>query len=149
MRVNIPAVFITVTLVFLSRELINAWQHSPFDRLGVIAFSIWIAGPILLRKLQSATQLWIHPIAAAIAAIGWVLGEFNFIIYIGLSLSLCGFVQVGRSQLICIFTSISWMPIFGYGLSIFSASPDHVLILRLALSIVGTVLLFCIKDKNP
>ena len=91
----LPAFLITVLVLGMSGDLLYAWSDSPYDRAGGYAFAIWLLGPALCKRLAWPAPTWIYPVAAAIAGAGWVLGEFNFMIYAGLALALSGFLRRG------------------------------------------------------
>ena len=93
LSLTIPFVELAVVLftAFLSRDLINAWQHSPHDKLAWLALLVWLT-PVMLRLgdiSRTATAVNVYLLGTAIfcGLIGDV-AEVHFLNHVGLALAL-------------------------------------------------------------
>jgi len=145
------ALAVTIYCAWSAHDLVGSWSHTPFNRLGWLAFLIW-----LLPLLREAGRRNIEPlpallwIALACSLIG-TIGEQNFICYFGFSLALAALPHWPfLSRLLWLAASVSWMTIFGYAMQRASVSGGTVMMLRL-LAAAGAVslILFLTRRKLP
>jgi hypothetical protein len=123
--------------LYEAKDLWFAWNHSPFDAFGWMAFAIWIAPVFVPREKQVYEPVFV------MAGIGLILlgqmGELNLLKYLGLAAILAGLQAFKKGREVWLFCSLSWMPLFGYFLSL--RLPDLVPPLRLLVASLGVLLL--------
>ena len=97
-------------------ELLNAWRHSPFDRLGWLSFLIWLIPVAIcfIRHNSPATDSVFFIILALIMAVIGRLLEVNALMGIALAFSLAGFVPSSMQRMFWLAGAISWMPALGW-----------------------------------
>lgn len=126
-----------------SFPLLHAWQHSPLDRFGWLAFAIWLVPVPVAWATRTATdpgsacRLGFLLPASILAALVGALGQLNAAAYAGLALAVAA-ITPARSILrlaAWLVTAAAWMPVFswiGHGL------PSRTLILlRVGLAFAG------------
>ncbi len=109
-----------MTLLALnSGDLIFAWRHAPFDRVGGIAFALWsLAGAVAAWRHRAR----IHPDTTRLA-VGLGLGllgflaELNVLKHLGLAWAATGFLPASWQRWVWLGSALSWMPVFGWVLS--------------------------------
>ena len=147
-----PLVEVSVVFfaAFLSRDLINAWQHSPHDRLGWLALLVWLV-PLALRLVDisgTGTAANVYLLGATIVC--GLLGdltEVHFLNQVALALALGAWVKFSWRTLPWLLSAVAWMPICGWWLAGFSAGT--ILTLRLALAVAGVFSFWWLKNKLP
>lgn len=99
-----------------SRALPSAWIHAPYDRLGWLAFLVWIAAlPYLARRGAAPGQAYPLPSLAALAlALAGKISEVNALTFAALAVSLCAFARPGAARALWLAGSVSWMPALGW-----------------------------------
>ena len=132
----------------LSRDLVNAWRHSPPDRLGWLALLVWLA-PLALR-LKSGRAAWSANFYLLGVAIGCgLLGELtevHFLNHVALALALGAWLNCSLRSFLWLLAAVAWMPVFGWWLAGFP--PAVVLIFRLALALAGVSSFLWIKKSD-
>ena len=122
--------------LWLSRDLLNAWQYSPHDRLGWLALLIWIsplAARLLLKK-QLAANAYFLGAAIVIGTFG-ELADFNFLGYAALSLALAAWMPTSPWLGGWLIAAVAWMPVLGWEMAHF---PEGLIVfLRPALALAG------------
>jgi len=99
-----------------STGLVHAWEHSPYDRFGWLAFLFWLAPvPWILcrRPGRVAGQGWPSWLGLTLAMIGMV-GDLNALGYAGLACAVAGLLPGSARILPWLILSISWMPALGW-----------------------------------
>jgi hypothetical protein len=126
---------------WLSRDLLNAWQHSPHDKFGWLALLIWLLplGWRLWRKENLAASVWFLGAAIITGAVG-ELSEFHFLGHAALAFSLAAWLPLSPWLAVWLATALSWMPVLGWELGGFSGGA--VLFSRLVLALAGVVCLW-------
>ncbi len=117
---NIPAIAwaILAFAAWRSTELLNAWRHSPLDRLGWIAFLLWLT-PVAASFAKPSLP-GLHPAApwflgASLAAsIFGVLADFNTAHYVGLSCAIAALGGWSWRHALWFAAAITWMPAFSW-----------------------------------
>jgi len=118
-RLDPLALAITGFCLWQSSDLFSAWRHSPFDRLGDLAFLVWTI-PLLwsLKTPPTAFPLGLGTLALAVCFLGG-LGSLNALKYIGLALALVSLAgRASQRPWFWLGASIAWMPSLGYLLQI-------------------------------
>ena len=145
---SFPLVEVAVVFfaAFLSRDLINAWQHSPHDRLGGLALLVWLA-PLVLRLANiSGTETAANSYFMGAAIVCGLLGdlaEVHFLNQVALALALGAWVNFSWRTLPWLLSAVAWMPIYGWWLAGFSAGT--ILTFRLALALAGVISFWWLK----
>lgn len=105
-----------------SRDILQAWQHSPRDRGGATIFGVWLL-PFLVACFQdrifSCSTSFLRSrfsIFAIIIILVGTLGDLNALVYGGLALALTagGFDASKARGLTWLIASVTWMPAFSY-----------------------------------
>ena len=133
--------------VWQSRELLNAWQHSPHDHFGWLALLVWLM-PLAVR-LMCGGKISASPFMLGAAIVSGTLGELtelHFFGHIALALVIAAWFKISWRSLLWLAAAVAWMPVFGWWLANFSGGV--VLALRLALALAGTICLWP-KIKMP
>lgn len=123
---------------FEARDLWFAWNHSPFDALGWLAFAIWVS-PLFLNARKDVHQTKYVIVGIALILLG-TIGELNAFIYFGLAAVLGGLQSWRQGRVLWLLGSLSWMPLFGYFLSQFLSC--GVNLVRVALATASVLVLF-------
>lgn len=111
------AVAICAYAAATSLEILQAWQHSPYDRTGWIAFLLWIA--LFLVLSAHAPHPHPHPrlpllvAALALAFLGQV-GELNALGYAALAVGMAAFPTYSPGIILLLAASLTWMPALGW-----------------------------------
>ncbi len=132
--------------LWLSRDLWNAWQHSPHDRFGWLALLVWLT-PLavrLVRKENFSANAFFLGAAIVVGALG-ELSEFHFLGHVALALALGAWLPVSLWRVVWLAAALSWMPAFGWELAQFSGGA--ILISRLALALAGVISLWLAKKS--
>ena len=147
-----PLVEVSVVFfaAFLSRDLINAWRHSPHDRLGWLALLVWLV-PLALRLADiSGTGTPANFILMGAAIVCGLLGdlaEVHFLDHVALALALGAWLKFSWRTLPWLLSAVAWMPVCGWWLAGFSAGT--ILTFRLALALAGATCFWLLKTNRP
>ena len=117
------ALAILIFVVWLSRDLLNAWQHSPRDRLGWLALVMWLT-PLLIkcRGGRARGELAANPFllgAAIFAGSFSELTELHFFGHLALALAVAAWLKVSWRSIAWFVAAAAWMPVFGWWLANF------------------------------
>ena len=97
--------------------LLDAWRHAPYDRLGGIAFLLWIA-PLVWRYARSprpwSTGHPVWPWVALVLLLGGSLADINAVQYLALAAALTAFQPRHGLTLLWLVTGAAWMPALGW-----------------------------------
>lgn len=131
--------------MWLSRDLVNAWHHSPHDRLGWLALLVWLTPLALLLKNDRAELAANSYLLGAAILCGLLseLAEVHFLNHVALTLALSAWLKFSWRKLPWLLAAVAWMPIFGWWLADFSAG--MVLIFRLALALASVSAFWFLK----
>jgi hypothetical protein len=145
------ALAVTAYCAWSARDIVPSWWNAPYNRLGWIAFLIW-----LIPLAREAMRRNIEPFALllwgglGLSLIG-TIGEQNALCYLGFSCALAALPHWSfLCRLLWLAASISWMTVLGYAAERASLSNRPVLMLRL-LAAAGAVslILFLTRRKVP
>jgi len=123
--------------------LFDTWFTNPFDRLGWLAFALWIL-PIGIHAQSTGLPFagsgrlrpWLLGAGVGLICLGDV-GTLNAIKYVGLALIFVGFApRAGRW--LWALTAVAWMPALGWVASRFGLDPDAAGLGRSALALAGS-----------
>lgn len=125
-----------------SAALLHAWQHSPLDRLGWLAFGVWCipAAAYLIPRALPENQPSRTPLlgASLLATLGGTVGDLNAANYLGLALALAAIPGLSWQTTLWLGTALSWMPALSW---LAQGTPRPVLIAgRILLAIIGVAL---------
>lgn len=147
-----PKTFPLVELAILSfaawqaHDLLNAWQHSPHDRLGWLALMVWLAPWAFYWVDKRRPELSANPFllgAAILAGALSELTELHFFGHVALALAVAAWFKISWRWLLWLAAAAAWMPVFGWWLTDFSGAT--VFLLRLLLALTGVI---CVWPKN-
>lgn len=130
--------------IWQSRNLAEAWLHSPFDRWGWLAFLIWLT-PLVLSKVRAPSESRQSTkdrncfLAGLLLTFLGDLGSFNVSRNVGLGLILLGFAPVQGCTWMAGLCSGAWMPALGWFGSQASLGPVAMSVLRLGIAVLGTI----------
>jgi hypothetical protein len=97
--------------------LLEAWRHAPYDRLGWIAFLLWIA-PLVWRFSQPPRPWFAgHPACSWLALLlllGGSLADINALKYGALAVALAGFQPRLLLTVPWLLLGVAWMPALGW-----------------------------------
>jgi len=137
-----------------SRDILQAWQHSPRDRGGAIVFGLWLL-PFFIACFRnrgySPTSSLLRSrlsILAITIILAGAMGDLNALVYGGFALAVAARefeAAIGRG-LIWWFASVAWMPAFSY--FTYSLPYTFVLASKFAL-VIGTVVAISLERNHP
>lgn len=131
-----------------SRELLSAWQHSPFDKFGWVALLVW-GGPAAwlyaTGRAGGRGRLALLGICLGGIALGAVSG-LNALCYIGLAFGVSALPGFSFGAVFWLATSIGWMPVFSWAAN--SLPVPLVLALRVTLTLVGSAAILLVHRKS-
>lgn len=100
-------------------DLLTAWQHSPFDRLGWLALGIWLA-PTLAPAFgfraprpmtpRSVQLCWLGLVTSLFA----ILTDMHFLKHGALAFACAAFTPPFRFWRLWFALSLAWMPALGW-----------------------------------
>jgi len=140
---QLPLVELAILLVaaWQARDLLNAWHHSPHDRLGWCALLAWLS-PLAIRLAAiPQTERPANPflLGAAIgASLLSELTELHVFGQVALALAIAAWMKMSCRSQLWLLAAVAWMPGFGWWLS--HCSAGTILALRLLLALGGGVL---------
>jgi len=121
-------------------DLWTAWQHSPFDRLGWLAFGIWLAptlaaasgfcapGPTTRRSVQLA---WL----GLVNCLAGIVTDLHVLKHVALALGCAAVTPTFRLESLWLVLSLTWMPALGWlldGLPAFGVASTRLALAALA-----------------
>ncbi len=104
---------------WLASDLFVAWRSAPLERYSFYLFLAWLL-PIPASLISTFAQgpfERFHPALLGAALLCAFLGQIaslNFICYIGFAINLAAFVPLRPVAIPWLFSSIAWMPAFGW-----------------------------------
>lgn len=114
----LPAAAIALYTAWNARNLAGAWQHSPFDRCGSLAFIFWITPVVAawwtVRPLRVC--LGVCTLALAISFAG-VATDLSVLEYAGLAVALASFLPFRPAFFGWLACAAAWMPAAGWAFS--------------------------------
>lgn len=124
------------------RTLLDTWFTNPFDRLGWLAFALWIL-PVGLHAQRTGLPVagsgrlrsWLLGAGVAFICLGDV-GSLNAIKYAGVALNFMGFAP-RRGRWLWAATAVTWMPALGWAASRFGIEPNAAGLGRAAVALAG------------
>jgi hypothetical protein len=122
-----------------SADLVDAWRHAPFDRLGWCAMLAWLAAIGTARKAECGGGLSLALVIGAwVVSLVGIAGELNVAGHVALALAGAGCVRDRRVALVLVALAPGWMPAFGWLLR--DAGAHLVLLLRMTCAVACAVL---------
>lgn len=145
-RFNAPLIA-WVTLVFTiaqARGLAVVWRHSPLDRLGWLAFCLWLVAPavsILRSEVASFGSNSFGLISGSVAAaVGGMVLELHALTHLAMALAVASVARPARWPWFWLGGAISWMPLLSW---VAKDLPIPLLIaLRLTLALATLIVVF-------
>ncbi|MEI7730734.1 MAG: hypothetical protein WCO56_14265 [Verrucomicrobiota bacterium] len=129
-------------------DLLLAWRHSPFDRLGWLAFILWLT-PLLIAVFRSESNagaeriprpaVWLTWLVLAISLLSVML-DIHLLGHLALAGAVWLLLPTFPNRLIWLGLSLCWMPLLGSLAQ--NATPSGVLGLRIALAALAVFLGF-------
>jgi hypothetical protein len=130
MRTSVVEWGVLAFCVWQGWGVISAWRHSPYDRLGWLAFLVWL-GPVLVGRAECGVQnaesgvqsgergrgaawrVWMSGLGLVCAVVG-VIGDLNVLRHAGLALAIAGLAVTGWRWLGWLGLAVCWMPAVGW-----------------------------------
>jgi exosortase/archaeosortase family protein len=142
-RASFPPLLESTVLAYAAwqcRAIVPSWRHAPFDRMGWLAFIVWLVPAVARRAPRERAEAagWRLQVPAlgagalALLAAGQ-LGDFNLLRQAGLAAALSAVAPV-RQRWLWLAGSLSWMSAFGWAASQVGASAVLVAGARVALA---------------
>jgi hypothetical protein len=129
---------ICIYATWSARDLLSAWLHSPFDKMGFPALILWLVplGMIrMARQVFAQTPLKITPAffgASLVFAFAGNALDLNIVKYIGLAFACAGFLPFRAVTVAWLLLAVVWMPVFGWLLKNIGPVPVNALRVVLA-----------------
>lgn len=102
-------------------DLIDAWRHAPFDKLGVLAAAGWLAAfAVAVRQPAKLAGAWLA--LGGLASFVGVAGELNVAQHVALALVGAALVGGKGPGCVLLLLAVGWMPVLGWALR--WAGPD-------------------------
>ena len=124
--------------LWLARDLLDAWLHSPHDRFGWLAMLIWVTPLAARLRLQAgmpANALFLG--AAIIFGAFGELTEFHVLGHFALALALAAWLPKSYRLAVWFIAAPAWMPVLGWEMAHF---PEGVIVFsRLGLALAGAI----------
>jgi len=142
---------VTAFCAWHAADLVHAWRHSPYDRMGWLALTIWAgpAGRAIVRGAAPARDFKLTIASLMIALIG-VLGDLNFLVYWGLAISIGSLAGVSGRAWLWLALAVCWMPFFGWFGSQLHLGAATLNILRLLVAFAAAAVGWCwLVPKRP
>jgi len=118
-------------------SILQAWQHSPFDRADVVAWLIWMVPVVLCLRSASEIRLaW--TVTALVLTIGGAVMDLNLCKDLAFASACAGLTAPRYGFWIWLPMSFTWMPIFGWLFSKYSLGVTLIGALRVLFSAGGT-----------
>lgn len=123
------------------RTLFSTWFTNPYDRLGWLAFAVWILplgldeGGAPRAAGSGARRPWYLGLGLLLIAFG-DLGRLNAAQYVGLALIVIGFAPRHRRGLWGL-AAIAWMPPLGWVASRYGIHPDAAGMVRVVVAMAA------------
>ncbi len=136
------------------RDLVRAWQTSPFDRFGWLILIVWCLPLALLWLDRKAETKGANAIllgtGLCVSALG-CLGSLNVLQHCGLACAIVGLRPWSWGSAIWLATAIAWMPALGWvGSRLFPGSVTFVRLFIVALPLAWvTYRLLATKRSSP
>lgn len=108
---------IALYCVWGARDMIRAWQTSPFDRLGWLVLILWSLPLALLWLDRKAETKGANPIllgtGLCLSTLGY-LGSLNVLQHCGLACAVVALRPWSWGSAIWLATAVAWMPALGW-----------------------------------
>jgi hypothetical protein len=141
-------VAIAVVIALTCGDLLSAWRHAPYDRLGGWAFGLWLAtgGVILILERRRPEGVGGYFLAGLGLALAGFVAELNVLQHAALAVTLAGFMPGGAVRGWWLAAAVSWLPALGWGLAPL-VGPTGMNVIRLGLVIGGSAL--AVQSRRP
>jgi len=135
----IPRAGLILIALWLSSPVIEHWLNSPYERLGLPAFCLWLLAA-KGRYRFGADHETSFAIAGTLLGLAGVAVDVNLLIQMASAVVLASFVDGVGFAVLWLLCAASWMPAFGYllshlDLSVISVNALRVLLATLPLAI--------------
>jgi hypothetical protein len=122
-QLRIAGAAITLYAAWNSRDLLAAWFHSPFDRMGLPAFVVWLLPLLIMEMIRQLPEARVGKFfdAGFFLGLGFSLAgvalNLNFLKHLGLAFSCAGFLPLRPALAVWFFSCLAWMPVLGWAFS--------------------------------
>lgn len=129
-------------------DLLIAWRHSPYDRLGWVSFAIWLAPPIIgfLRSHEGKSHSLLPSVVAMFALVLGRVLDLNALHCMALAAALSAFVPTRPWKRLWLSGSVAWMPVLGWLAHDLSA--NAVSVIRLTTATVASLVLLSPRSRS-
>jgi hypothetical protein len=120
-----------------ARDVVAAWRHAPFDRLGWVAWLVWFVPALVFAVRDGAFRAgwWI---AALLVLLAGMVADVNAVKYAAFALAVAALLpERGLLSLVWLAAAVAWMPVLGWSLGACGVGVSAVLVARLVLAVVG------------
>jgi hypothetical protein len=122
-----------------ARDLPATWLHSPYDRLGWLAFLLWLT-PLVARIFPGGGRVREDPslgvaIAGLVLVVFGMMGALNAAKHAGLALAFAAFLPAPQ-RWTWLVASVAWMPSLGW-LASHGAGETTTVVFRLVFAAAG------------
>ena len=137
-------IVVSLFALAMAIDLPSAWRHSPYDRLGGVAFLLWIL-PVLVsmaRQLRqagpadlAASLHW--PVVALMLVMLGTVTSLHVVKHMALACAVAFFLPRGPWRAFWLLLAISWMPVLGWAMASCGAGLGVVHAGRLMLALLA------------
>jgi hypothetical protein len=120
-----------------STDLLAAWRHAPYDRLGWVAASGWAIAFLVAAKSSTRLAGWWLAVGGLASFIS-VAGELNVAQHAALALVAAALAGGGFRGAVLVLLALGWMPVLGWALRATGPAAVNSLRAVAALAAVGT-----------
>lgn len=116
---HLITILICIYCVLNSLNLVETWINSRADRIGALAFILWITPVILfwIRQFKQDNLIKDRPILLAIGlfcSFNGMAGSLHVLEHIGLAFTISALLPSSRLHPVWLASSIAWLPAFSW-----------------------------------
>ena len=130
--------------------LLQAWQHSPFERFGWLALIIWLipAARMVCCGADTSRDFKLAIISLVVSLTG-MIGDLNVLVYCGLAGVIGAMANVSGRGWLWLVLAVCWIPAFSLLFSRLQFTPHMVQALRLLVALLAAALGLCWLQPPP
>lgn len=151
---NLLKIVVLIYSAWQSRELIDAWQHSPLEYGAWISFLIWCSPLIVAffitenfyKQKEQGSYFLIG--AAILLTFFGTIGALNTLNYFGLAFAIASILPLNWTMSFWIPLAVAWMPAYGWFASHYFPNAIFSSRIIISLIVVFFTILFIDRGQN-